>query len=1518
MSGRVDLRRFYKIIRNILVTLLLAAAGLYALIYVSLLLPPVQKYICRTAERELSALTGGSVSIGGVSIFPFNEVVVRDVSLHAPDGSPVLSADKVGAGLSMHRLLRDRRLVFTYAEIMGLDGHITQQKKGGPLNIQFLIDAFKPKDRRKPPTKFDLVINNIVLRKCRVTFDRMWMPRKKGRVIDFNHLVISDIAADLRFPVLRNEDFDIDLRRLAFTEASGLKIDKISGKFHISPDRLSIAGLDVEMPGSSIQLSDINFEIDGFKNIGKQLLSRPLSLVIPTISVTPGDFAAFLPALARYRQRVLLSADLLLDSGNLSVESLNVDSEPGMHLRMRGMVNGITGPREDISFMFPLLDLKITSAAVHSVLDDFVTLKPDVEAVIRRCGDISVNASVEASGATAGFDGDLEVAQGATHIEAVYHKQSARHFIKARINTPGFELGQLLDKADVGRLATNADIDLEIQGRDVDGSANIEISQLGYKGYNYTGIIADVIKTGHSVSGEIHASDPNLDFDISGSGALAGAASRLDISADIRTLNMSPFKLPHRFSSLDVSGGIDVSLTGNSLDNANGYIDVNDLHFDDGTHAPVSISHLRVESQRQELPYTLSVDSEIIKAGVQGDFAPSGLPDSFKSLAARFMPDLVMPYIHNSGHSDRPQSFTFSILLPKDSPLADRVKLPVSLLEDLELSGSYDSASGQAALDMDVPYLRQGRSKLVRDTRLALRVDTAANLCNLSFTTRIPNNKGDITLMLDANAANDRVQTDVSWSFDRKKAYRGLVSLTASFPRCEESARRDVAVNVNPSRFEVNDTVWNVSPGRIMYQDKSVLVDSVRVGRPGQFVLVNGRATASPDDKILVDLRDIDLDYVFETLNINYVTFGGRASGRVEVSSLFSGSPVLATEQLSVKRLTYNNSLLGNALIDSHWDNGRKSVYLDARISENKNQVARIYGDIFATRDSLSLHCDARKVNIGFMQPFMAAFSSAIEGRASGKVHLYGTFKDIDLAGKVFADSLRMKIDVTNTWYSASDTVVMRPGRIILDDITLRDRDGHTALLNGEVRHRYFHDPSFDFTITKARNFLCYDTNAALNPVWYGTIYGNGSGSLHGVPGFINVMVDMTSAPGSTFTFVLDDSEEAMSYQFITFTDKRKAAIEAAVKAREEERDDRPVFLKEFERQAARTEAGTPTRYSMDIRMTATPAANLTLVMDPVAGDRIKANGSGNMRMSYNSEGDMSLYGTYTLTKGTYNFTMQDFIVRDFKIRDGSKITFNGDPLAAVLDITAAYRVNTSLTDLDKSFASDRELNRTNVPVEALLKVSGNMQSPDINFDIELPTLTQDVARKVRSIISTSDMMNRQIIYLLALNRFYTPDYMGTEGNNNELASVASTTLSTQLSSMLGQLAPNWSFSPYFRTDKGDFSDMEVDLALSSTLLNNRLLLNGNFGYRDRSTSSTTFVGDFDIEYLLNRSGTLRLKAYNHFNDQNYYLRSALTTQGLGIVFKRDFSRFLPGLFRRRRHEVKRDTVRQDSSIVVK
>ena len=155
---------------------------------------------------------------------------------------------------------------------------------------------------------------------------------------------------------------------------------------------------------------------------------------------------------------------------------------------------------------------------------------------------------------------------------------------------------------------------------------------------------------------------------------------------------------------------------------------------------------------------------------------------------------------------------------------------------------------------------------------------------------------------------------------------------------------------------------------------------------------------------------------------------------------------------------------------------------------------------------------------------------------------------------------------------------------------------------------------------------------------------------------------------------------------------------------------------------------------------------------------------------------------------------------------------------------------------------------------------------------------------------------------------------MNNSSHSNELASVASGTISSQLSNILGQISENWAIAPNFRSDRGDFTDMEFDLALSSSLLNNRLILNGNLGYRDKSLNNNSFVGDFDIEYLLNSSGTIRLKAYNRYNDQNYYYKSAQTTQGVGIMFKHNFDNvfsFLNPLFNRKKEST--DSIAADS-----
>ena len=1485
-------------------TLLLSVAGLYLLLYIAVLLPPVQSWLCETASRELSDKTGGRVRIGSMRIAPFNELELYDVDIKDPYGLPVMNAENIGAGVSLGKLIFERRVVITFAEIKRLNGRITQKAPGAPLSIQFLIDAFKSKEK-KEPTKFDIVLNNVILRDCSISFDKLWVPERKDGRFDADHLRVTELSADLRLPVLKNDDIQVDLRRLMLKEASGLRLTRLSGRFHLTKERLVVEDPFIELPGTHINPGNLDVELKGWHSLAEQILSKPLHLELDAATVTPADFACFLPALEHYRQTVWLTADVSYYKGDLHLENLDVVSQPGISLQIKGDVSGLTGPVKDMNLDLPVLRVYAEVRAINSIVTDFVRLPESTLALIRRLGDVKVDAKVSGSSSDAGFDGHISVAQGEADIDATYRQTGTNaHYIKGSVHTSGFELGSLLDKADFGKLIADVAAEMTIKGKDVDGHATVDVPLFTYRKYAYSDIKADITKDGRRVEGEVHASDPNLDFDIEGSVTLADVASQLELNADVRMLNVSALNLGTPYDNTTLNGVIHASLTGNSLANVAGIVDASGLRFSSARYPEIVCENLYVESLRGELPHRLSITSDYFDVTVTGEYDLQSLPASFKELASCFMPDLVKGPAKGSGGR---QNFEFSLLLKKDAGLLERLKSPVTLFEDLKLSGNYDSRRGVAALNMDVPYLRQGKDKLLKDTHLSLNVDTADRRCRLLLGTIVPNKKGDISFQVEGTAGNNVLDTEVRWDLGRKRAYNGKVSLSTIFGKDPDTGKSLIEIDVNRSKFAVNDTAWYIDPAKIRYSDKSVRIDGVRVHRTGQYALIDGVATPSPEDTVKVSLRDIDLDYVFETLGIEYVQFGGRASGTFTASSVFTSSPDVSTGDLLVSDMTYNRSVLGDAYIKSHLDMERKAVYLDADIRERRNQVARIYGDIFFVGDSLSLFCNANKVNIGFLKPFMAAFTSSVEGRASGNVHLYGTFKDIDLTGKVFADSLRMKVDVLNTYYTVRDSVTMTPGNIIINNVKVRDREGHTALFNGRVTHEFFHNPGFDFKFTNARDFLVYDTNAALNPVWYGTIYGNGSGSIHGVPGFIDIKVDMTTAPRSTFTFVLSDTEEAETFEFLTFTDKRREALEAVRTEQKDTVDERPWYVREFE-QRLRSDArraDSPTRYAMDIRITATPSADLTIVMDPIAGDRIKANGEGNLRMSYNSEGELDLYGTYRLSRGSYNFTMQDVIVRDFKIREGSKITFTGDPLAADLDITAAYRVNTSLTDLDKSFADDRELNRTNVPVEAILQVTGPMQSPDVNFDIELPTLTEDVARKVKSIVPTSDMMNRQIVYLLALNRFYTPDYMSTEGANNELASVASTTLTTQLSSMLGQLTPGWTFSPYVHTERGDFSDMEVDLALSSTLLNNRLLLNGNLGYRDRATSSTTFIGDFDIEYLLNRSGSLRLKAYNHFNDQNYYLRSALTTQGVGIVYKKDFDRFLPGIFRRKKKDKK-------------
>ena len=298
--------------------------------------------------------------------------------------------------------------------------------------------------------------------------------------------------------------------------------------------------------------------------------------------------------------------------------------------------------------------------------------------------------------------------------------------------------------------------------------------------------------------------------------------------------------------------------------------------------------------------------------------------------------------------------------------------------------------------------------------------------------------------------------------------------------------------------------------------------------------------------------------------------------------------------------------------------------------------------------------------------------------------------------------------------------------------------------------------------------------------------------------------------------------------------------------------------------------------------------------MDQTSGDYIALNGNGSIHATYFNKGAFDMFGNYNVDHGVYKLTIQNIIKKDFQFQQGSTIVFGGDPYDAVLNLKALYTVSgVPLSDLQigKSFSSN------NIRVDCIMNITGTPQEPHVEFDLDLPTANTDAKQMVRALINGEEEMNQQVIYLLSIGRFYTQNTNNAGENNTQsqtslaMQSLLSGTISQQINSVLSSFVntSNWNFGANISTGDEGWNNAEYEGLLSGRLLNNRLLINGQFGYRDNANATTSFIGDFDVRYLLFPSGNLAIKVYNQTNDR-YFTRNSLTTQGVGLIMKKDFN----------------------------
>ena len=438
--------------------------------------------------------------------------------------------------------------------------------------------------------------------------------------------------------------------------------------------------------------------------------------------------------------------------------------------------------------------------------------------------------------------------------------------------------------------------------------------------------------------------------------------------------------------------------------------------------------------------------------------------------------------------------------------------------------------------------------------------------------------------------------------------------------------------------------------------------------------------------------------------------------------------------------------------------------------------------------------------------------------------------------------------------------------------------------LNGTVSHYNFKDFKYDLH-ADINGIHAMHLPVSNKDMFFGDVYANGILDIQGDEQQCNITVEAETQPRTDFTLSIATASTATDDSFVHFISQQPDETEIKVtnKSSSAAPDPQP--------QTVNTAA---TRILLNLRAEVDEDAKFNLLISRDGNRLEKTQGRGIITVNYDSQpDDATVRGTYEISKGAIHFNLQNIIYRSFEIQNGSYITFNGDPENPEINATAIYKTNASLRDLFGTDFSNVATSRTTVPVNCLLSLSGNLNEPTIGFGIDLPNSDESIKQQVMSIVnSTEEIRMREVLYLLAFNRFYTPEYMQSNSTKglNETYSVLTSTLTGQINNWLSKLTENFTVGFDIRTDgQGSNSQQEYEtqFQLQPT---NRLLINGNLGYRNNDiVSNQPLFGNLDVEYMLTPSGQLRAKAYTHTVDR-YSLREATTIQGVGLKFQQDFN----------------------------
>ncbi|MBR3883191.1 MAG: translocation/assembly module TamB domain-containing protein [Bacteroidaceae bacterium] len=1418
----------------------------------------IQHSVAERITHEIDKGIHLPLQMGSIKVRHFNKLEINDILLNDQKGDTMICVDKITLHISPLQLLRKKIRINTIT-LAEPDIRIHRESHDSKANIDFLLELFAGNDSTPKKEIPELKINQLQIYDGKVSYDVLSEKEEDFAIFDNNHIAISDISTNISLKKFSNDTLSLYVRNIVAKEKSGLQIKQFRAHLNASKRGLKLEKCRLRLADSQL-LSDkleaiYNWNIE--ENVPTDI---KYSGSIDFIRINPKDLLPLIPQIGEVPvMRIKLSGygdknridiwDFIARSLN---ENINIEAKGGMTKESLPEynlnVNRFDITKEGLSDITSILPQKIAELSLQDKL-----------------GDISIKGDIRTKGKEIESNVDIKTNSGNVQSSLISDK-NGRYSITAVAKDVA--LGRILSSKELGRCNVHAKANGQFHDtKKFHGVYNCKIASLHYKNYNYKNVDIEGDFTESTVSTNIISNDNNLKAIASLEYDNTKEKPYYKAKIDVDTLRI------HELGLIDTKRKQEIAFNGDiefSEENNNSLLSVNFYNFSLTTpEKNWLIRYLHLRDNILESKRNLIIDSDILQGYVTGYYNFETLQGSFTNIIQKYLPNISTDKHHRNKTKN---NFVFRFDINNTDLFSNVFGLPITINKKSTIEGNCDDSYDHIAFNAELNETDLS-GRRYRQIVLDGKTEKDSIVCYTELNRSINKKKEDndhITIRAISTIACDSIKNKISWNNTGKEVIKGDLDLDIAISKNERKGT-DFSAKLKPGLVIHCDEPWVISQSNIYSKHNKFHIRNFALQNRNKEMHINGTIGEENDDCLTVDLKEIDIEELMDIVNFHSVELGGIATGNIHLSSILKTFKL--NSRLNVNKFKFEYGDMGDMEFNGKWDDEHEAILLNAKIVNSNKVATYVDGFVSPAHDTLNIDIKANDTNIDFLNHMISSIVGDVEGETNGELCVRGSMGNINLYGAL-APTGRLRLKPTNTMYHlAGDTLRFDYNVIAFDKFRIKDLHNNVGIINGGVYHKCLGDFTCRFDIN-ANNLLAYYSPDFNNETFYGTAFVTGDIGLSVDSAGVFLNANVRTDRGSKFVYNSAGPTGATDNKFITFVDRKQRNTTSGFSTAETN----SLF------------DNIISRFRLDFMIDVTPDMQLRVYTNTMTGDYIDLYGTGPINAVYDEKEGFSMKGNLDLERGTYKFTLQDIFPKEFDIRSGSTLAFNGEPFNARLNLKTIYTVpSVPLTDL--SLTAER---RKNVKVNCLMDITGTLAAPTLTFDLELPDGNEEERELLANATSTQEQTNMQFIYLIGIGKFYTQDYNNSNSENQSstmMESFISSTISGQLNNMLSQITDNdnWSFSSNFTTSEKGWNSMEVEGMLSGRLLNNRLLINGNFGYRDNPLANKNFIGDFEVQWLLNKKGNISLKAYNKTNDR-YFSKTTLTTQGAGILLRRDFN----------------------------